>query len=182
MAHGYFGVLHKSVQYVIARHFMYVFSKQGCTNPGRQNFVLWLVFLGPEYGTCVMLAFWLQTFCTGCQVFGRFVDSDPNPCGPVLLLCTLKSITSDNPNQNLSQMLRKPTLRNPNQLRCQDQSNLAVVIEWRKPVARANAQLAALLGKENPRLVRCQAAGKIHLGETKLETLRGTELGEGPNY
>jgi hypothetical protein len=72
MACGCFGVPHKSVQYVIARHFLYVFSNnQGCTNPGGQNFVLWLVvFLGREYGTCFMLGFWLETFPLASRYLG----------------------------------------------------------------------------------------------------------------
>jgi hypothetical protein len=40
---------------------------RGVPSPDDRIFLLWrIAFLGPEYGTCFMLSFWLQTFCTGC--------------------------------------------------------------------------------------------------------------------
>jgi hypothetical protein len=51
---------------------MYQYVRQGCTNPGRLNFVWWLlIFVSPHNATCYTSHFWVLEFWGSVTIFGK---------------------------------------------------------------------------------------------------------------
>jgi len=49
-------------------------NRQGCTTKGRLKFVRWRIFVGPQFGTCLISSFWSPEFGGDSWIFGKSVQ------------------------------------------------------------------------------------------------------------